>query len=212
MAEQIKVVGEHAERGVAPGLGYDIGLRLSQIFHPVFVSVVTLFLVGLYATATPLRGLGWAALCTAMQIVPNTAFFAWRMRQGAFSDSDVSVRQQRTELYLVGAASMVLGIVVLLLLGAPAVFVKATVAGLLLTLSCMLINLFWKISVHAATMASCATILGLFSATLGGIIWLCALSVGWARVRTGNHSPAQVLAGFAVAAACVLATFSLLPL
>jgi membrane-associated phospholipid phosphatase len=173
------------------------------------VPIATLFLVGLYSGVTPLRGLAWATLCTMMQVVPNASFFALRMRQGAYSDNDVSVRQQRTELYIVGMASMAIGIGLLLALGAPAAFVRANAAGLIVTVLCFVINLFWKISVHAGTLASCATVLSFFSTTLGAIFWGCALVVGWARVRTGNHTPAQVLAGFVVATACVLLVFRL---
>jgi membrane-associated phospholipid phosphatase len=202
--------GKTIGREVAPGRGYTVGQLISQIFHPVLVSIVTLFLVGIYATA-PLRGLGWALLCTAIQVIPNAGFFTWRMRQGAYSDNDVSVRQQRTELYIVGIISMIVGIGILSTLGAPTAFIAASVAGLLLTVICALVNMYWKISVHSATMASAATILSLFSTYLGVLLWVCAVSVGWARIRTGNHTPLQVLAGFAVAALSVLLTFQMLP-
>lgn len=210
MAEH-NIAGETLRRGVAPGRGYELGQLLSQIFHPVFVSIATLFLVGVYAAPSPWLGLGWALLCTGLQVIPNAAFFVFRMRRGAYSDSDVSVRHQRTELYLVGIASMLVSIVVLLLLQAPMAFVKATLAGLLITLVCLLVNVAWKISVHSATMASAATIVTLFSSLLGAFAWGCALAVGWARVRTGNHTLAQVLAGFAVAATCVIGVWQALP-
>lgn len=210
MAEQ-KIVGEVVGHGVAPGRGYDLGMLLSQIFHPVFVSIVTLFLVGLYAAPSTLQGFGWAALCTAIQVIPTAAFFALRLRRGAYSDNDVSVRHQRTELYIVGIVSMAAGAVALTLLHAPAAFVKTTVAGLLITLICLLINSIWKISVHSATLASAATVASIFSTLIGGTAWLCAFAVGWARVRTGNHTLSQVLAGFAVATACVIAVFQILP-
>ena len=71
------------------------------------------------------------------------------------------------------------------------------------------INLFWKISVHAASIASLATIALLYSRNLGVALWICALVVGWARVRTGNHTPLQVLAGFLCAATIVLGIFQI---
>jgi membrane-associated phospholipid phosphatase len=71
------------------------------------------------------------------------------------------------------------------------------------------INLFWKISVHAASIASLATVALLYSRNLGIALWVCALAVGWARVRTGNHTPLQVLAGFLCAATVVLIVFQL---
>ena len=38
---------------------------------------------------------------------------------------------------------------------------------------------------------------------------MAALAVGWSRVRTRNHTPMQVLAGFASAAMLVLAIFQI---
>jgi membrane-associated phospholipid phosphatase len=82
-------------------------------------------------------------------------------------------------------------------------------AALALGLIGGLINLLWKISVHAASIASVATIALLYSRDLGIGLWVCALAVGWARVRTGNHTPMQVLAGFLLAVTMVLVVFQL---
>jgi len=54
-----------------------------------------------------------------------------------------------------------------------------------------------------------ATVTWLFAPLLGIALWLCALAVGWARVRTRNHTPLQVLSGFAVAVSVVLIVFRL---
>ena len=70
------------------------------------------------------------------------------------------------------------------------------------------INLAWKISIHAATMGSTATLATLYSERLGLTLWLCALALGWARLRTRNHTLLQVIAGLALAAVCVVGTFS----
>jgi membrane-associated phospholipid phosphatase len=71
------------------------------------------------------------------------------------------------------------------------------------------VNLFWKISAHSTAVASAATIALLYSPALGIVLWVCALLVGWARVRTRNHTPMQVLAGFCSATVVVLVVFQL---
>jgi len=40
------------------------------------------------------------------------------------------------------------------------------------------------------------------------LLWLCALAVGWARVRTRNHTTLQVIAGLVVAAAIISVSFA----
>jgi membrane-associated phospholipid phosphatase len=41
--------------------------------------------------------------------------------------------------------------------------------------------------------------------------WIIALAVGWARVKTRNHTTMQVLAGFAAATVVVAAATTLVP-
>jgi membrane-associated phospholipid phosphatase len=57
---------------------------------------------------------------------------------------------------------------------------------------------------HAAGMAALCTVALLYAGPLGVALWGVAAAVGWARVRTRNHTPLQVLAGFLVSA-CILA-------
>lgn len=207
MAHEQNMTTEALARGAEPGQGYELGRTISNIFHPILLSIATFFIVGTYSGPTLLAGMGWAAFCTALQVIPGTLFFTIRMRQGAYSDEDVSVRHQRNELYLVSLCIMIVSAVVLWLLHAPLLFLALMASGLILSVVSWLINLFWKISVHAASSASCATVALLLSPVLGAMLWICVLVVGWARIRTRNHTLAQVAAGMALAAACVLVTF-----
>lgn len=207
MAHQRDLTAEALRRGATPGRGYAIARLLSQVFHPVPLSIISFFIVGLFAISDWLEGVSWAALCTALQVIPPTAFFTIRLRQGAYTDEDISVRQQRNELYLFGLVTVAVGLIVLALLKAPAPFLALLASAALLNVLAWMINLFWKISVHAAGMGSFATLAALYSPSLGAMMWACALALGWARVRTRNHTPLQVCAGIALATACVLAVF-----
>jgi membrane-associated phospholipid phosphatase len=188
--------------------GYALAQRISHIFHPIFLAIAGSLMVG-YGALPQQRwlGLGWAGLSILLLVVPGVLFFRMRLRQGAYSDTDVSVRHQRNELYFFGGAVLLTNLVVLLLLGAPLDFVGLLLSVLLLALCGWAINLFWKISVHASSISSCATISMIYLPPLSIILWPCALLVGWARVRTGNHTPAQVGAGFVLAAVCIWGVF-----
>ncbi len=187
--------------------GYALGRLLSQIFHPILLNITTFLIVGYYTLGTHTAGLKWAGICILAQVLPPTLFFGARLRQGAYSDEDISVRQQRNEMYLFGFVWVLLAATLLARFGAPLPLLAVMVAALVLGLLGGLINLFWKISVHSAAIASTATIALLYSRTFGIVLWLCALAVGWARVRTGNHTLMQVLAGFGCAASVVLIVF-----
>lgn len=207
MTQQQDLTAEALQRGAIPGRGYALARRLSQILHPVPLSIGGLFIIGLFGVVPWSRGLGWAVLATLLQVVPPTAFFLVRLRQGAYSDEDVSVRTQRNELYFFGFATILVGALIMTWLNAPLPFVAALYSAAVVNIGAWLVNLFWKISAHAAAMGSCATVATIYAPPLGWMLWGAAILLGWARVRTRNHTPLQVIAGSTLAAVAVLAVF-----
>lgn len=207
------LAAEALSRGAVPGRGYALARAISQILHPLFLSMLSLAIVGFFAIDRQPAGLLWALLAAALQVIPLTMFYSIRLRQGAYTDEDVSNRHQRNELYLFALFTAFITIAILLLLRTPLPMIALLLSALLLNILSWLINLAWKISVHAAAMGSCAAIALIYSRPLGIILACCALALGWARVRTRNHSPGQVFAGMTLAVVCVLlvfATFGLL--
>jgi membrane-associated phospholipid phosphatase len=207
MTRQNDLAAEAVRRGAAPGRGYAVARTISQLFHPVILGVVSILIVGLLGVEPAREGALWGLLCAGLQVLPPMAFFTVRLRQGAYSDDDVSVRSQRNELYLFGIVNLAVGLIVLRLLGAPAPILAMISAAAVISLAAWLINFFWKISVHASSMGSTATLAALYSEPLGLALWLCALALGWARVRTRNHTPLQVVAGLALATLAVVGVF-----
>ena len=194
------------------GPSYTLARRLSQTFHPILMNLASFLIVGFNALGTRAAGLGWALLCILTLLVPPIVFYYVRLRQGAYSDEDISVREQRNELYLFGLAWVLIASLGLALFGAPRPFLALMVSALGLGLVSGLINLFWKISAHASAVASAATIALLYWRPLGVLLGVCAIAVGWARVRTRNHTPMQVLAGFAAATSIIMLAFGILGL
>lgn len=190
---------------------YLIGRYISQIFHPIVNGIACFALIGTRAPGLPSAtyGLLWATACIATIITPTAFYFYYHLFRGHFSDDDVSHRSERTGLYLVSILSTIMGSGLLSLLGLPTIFLRLLVTAVGVTGICMLINFRWKISVHSASIATLATLATLFLQGVGVVLWLCAVVVGWARVRTGNHTLLQVLAGWMVAIVGVLLAFRL---
>lgn len=212
MAQYPKLHQEDYDSKAASGPWYQLARRLSQIFHPILMNLIAFLIVGYTALSTPAYGLLWAGICILALLLPPTLFYYFRMRQGVYSDEDVSVREQRNELYLFGFVWVAIAAVGLGFLGVPRPFLALILCALGIGLIGGLVNLFWKISAHATAVACTATIALLYVPLLGLALWVCALAVGWARVRTRNHTPMQVLAGFGSAALVVLAAFSVMGL
>lgn len=186
---------------------YRIGRWLSQVFHPITNGVASFLIVGAFASDfrdARLRGLEWALMTIALLVLPTTLYFYFRLFRGHYSDDDVSQREQRHGLYLFSLGAILLASLALYALSVPTVFLRLIGASIGITVACMLINFVWKVSVHSASIATLATLSTYYLPPLGIALWIAAVALGWARIRTGNHTIGQVLAGWGIAAASVL--------
>jgi len=205
MTQQSELSPETLDSNEMESRSLTLARMLSQIFNPIFVTIASYLLIGFQTPGE--TGLIWAGGIIAIQALPSAAYYLVRLRQGAFSDADVSVRHERNELYLFGTVAVLATIGLLLAFDAPRPFLALTVGMLGLGIICGLVNLSWKISMHGAAIGALATVALLYSNVLGMALWACAVAVAWARVRTRNHTPRQVLAGFVAAAAVMTTAF-----
>ena len=137
---------------------YALARLLSQIFHPLLLNICAFLIVGYNALSSPAEGLKWAGICIVVLELPPTIFYFVRLRQGVYADEDVSIREQRNELYLFGLIWAVIATALLAYFGAPQPFLALLVCALLFALINGGINLFWKISGHATAIGATATI------------------------------------------------------
>ncbi|RRR72466.1 MAG: phosphatase PAP2 family protein [Candidatus Viridilinea halotolerans] len=207
MTHEQNMIADALSRGAIPGRGYRLARLISQILHPIPLALISLITIGTFGIETLREGFLWALVTACLQIIPPMIFFVVRLRQGAYTDDDVSDRTQRNELYFFGIINLLVGLLLLNLFDAPLPFRALVAAAALVSAIAWAINLTWKISVHAASMGSTATIAAIYYEPLGLMLWICAIILGWARVRTRNHTPMQVIAGLALATVGVLVTF-----
>lgn len=108
---------------------------------------------------------------------------------------DVPERRERTGPYLVSVAVSAAGLALLVLLEAPVAQRLLLWCYSVNTLVLVAINLRWKISAHLMGYTGPLIFLLPLSAPLLLVLALGAAALGWARVRLGAHTPAQVVAG-----------------
>lgn len=187
---------------------YRIGRWLSQIFHPISNGIASFLIVGAFAgdfTDARLRGLGWALIAITLLILPPTIYFYFRLFRGHYSDDDISQRGQRNGLYFFALGTVVLASLALYALSVPTIFLRLIGASIGTLVLCMAINFIWKVSVHSASIATLATLGTKFlPLPISLSLWIMAVALGWARIRTGNHTIGQVIAGWVIASGCVL--------
>ena len=166
---------------------------VSVLAHPF---VLIPLLVG-YVTARSLPT-GQAAMVVGIvvagAILPMLWIISRRVRSGAWTNYDVSVREQRTGMY--PAALAIAGVTVLVLAWArsPRPVLLGAVGSLLLIVASSLVNLRLKVSLHVG-FAAFAAVAVLPDRTLSAGLGLVALAVAWSRLELGRHSVAEVVGG-----------------
>ena len=126
-------------------------------------------------------------------------------RRGRVSDHHVSDRSQRAPVLAGVLGCIAIGTWLLYLWGSPGSLYRMLLGLAVGLLVVMVVNLFWKLSIHAAVAAFFVlSICAIFGPTL---VWTAVVpaAVGWSRVQLEAHSMAQVVAGWGVG--CVVGGF-----
>ncbi|MDN3905537.1 phosphatase PAP2 family protein [Arthrobacter sp. YD2] len=184
--------------------------RLARIVTEVTAPTV---LVGILLLLQPLlsQDVTWLQGITAALFTVGLPFAAILVlkRRGRVTDHHVGVRTQRAPILAASAVSMGIGALLLVLLDAPAALfgeIGGVFIGMML---CLAANLVWKLSVHSAVAAYVGLALIAPIPTVGAALaLLLASATGWSRVKLGDHTPSQVLAGHL--AGCLAFTLALL--
>ena len=179
----------------------------SDILNPFLVSFIIIILLALESTPRPIDALKWALVSLALSVLPVFTVVIYLVRRRMIDGIFVNTRQQRTGIYGLASALGAIGCGVLWYFGAPRVLLSAFTAGLSAMVVFMVINLFWKISLHTAFMAASVTILTIVYGAAGALAILLLALVAWARLERKMHSPWQVAAGALLAAGIVAGVF-----
>jgi membrane-associated phospholipid phosphatase len=178
---------------------------LSRVFHPFIVSVVTLWLAMILSDYGWTQSTLWTLLSFAIIILPTLIFILIRVKRGRYQDIDVSIRDDRYVLYLLGGSCLVLMIVLLAVFQAPAIAQRTLQAGFLSIHVGSIFNRFVnKLSLHVLTVAGCAIVLFLVSPIAGVALGLISVLVAWSRVYLQRHTLPEVIWGWVVGVLCTI--------
>ena len=191
---------------VRQGMPGSLAARVTYLLEPKNWLIVTV--VGVGAHADGLAGAAWGLLAAFFAAVLPTVFISYGIRRGRWEDRNVGTRRDRLVVLGFITASVATGLILLAVLGPPALltgylaFMLASVAVL------AAITLVWKISIHCAVAAGSVTILALVYGplVLGGYLLVGLL--GWARVAVRDHTVPQVVAGSVLGAAAAFAAYA----
>ncbi|MBY8870523.1 hypothetical protein K7640_01545 [Micromonospora sp. PLK6-60] len=184
---------------------------VTEVFAPAVLASVLPLVIAVHSTAPAVAtGLGWALLAILFCSAIPYAVVWVGVRRGRLTDHHIGVREQRRMPLVFGMFSVLVGLAVLVLAGAPRPLVAMVVVMFAVLLVVTVVNQVWKLSAHAAVAAGSAVVLIIvFGPALVPSLAVVAV-VGWSRVRLGDHTTSQVVVGALAGALTAAPTFLLL--
>ncbi|MHB8595865.1 MAG: phosphatase PAP2 family protein [Ktedonobacteraceae bacterium] len=168
---------------------------VSNILAPSTISLPFVLLVSLYHSRSTTSALLFACLTLFFLTLGPMVYILIGVRKGWLSDVDVSRRTERAGPFLFGITSVALGFVLLRYVNAPknleTLLLITTISGVIM----LIVTLWWKISIHASSLAGAATMLTVLYGAAMLPTFLLLILVSWSRVVLRRHTTAQVIAG-----------------
>jgi membrane-associated phospholipid phosphatase len=182
---------------------------ITEVLAPAPIVAVLPLVIAWDTTATAAMAVTWGLIASLFASILPFAVIMLGVRRGRFTDHHVRIREQRALPMLMGIASVLGGLGLLVTLRAPRELL-ALVAAMTVGLSVsLLVTLWWKVSVHTAVAAGAVTVLALVFGPALLATWPLVGLIGWSRVQLGDHTPAQVLVGAVLGAAVAATVFPL---
>ena len=179
---------------------------ISGVSNPVFLSIPMSYALVFKSRGDLLYALAWTFVSVLFASLMGV-FVVLAVRQGIFSDFDISKRQERTPVFIFTGLLSVLYFLIVFLLNGPRVLLIALGALLLGVIIADIINRKIKASIHLAVFSSFSVIMGIL---YGGMFWvllLIAPLVAWSRVKLKKHEPFETIVGGLVGTIIVLVLY-----
>jgi hypothetical protein len=187
-----------------------VAVLVNEAFAPAPTVAILLLVVAWHSSASVAGALWWALLAMLFSSVIPFLYIVSQVRRRRLTDHHVRERRQRPVPLLVAIVSVLVGLALLVVLGAPRELAALVAAGAVGLVVCTLVTLFWKLSIHVGVAAGTVVVLvTMFGPALLVLALLVAL-VGWARVAVSAHRPAEVLVGGLIGTAVAATVFPLL--
>ena len=181
---------------------------VTEASAPAVSLAILLPLVGWHSAGATVNGLLLGLAGTVFAAVVPMTYIVANVRRGRLTDHHVGVREQRRTPLLVGLASVLVGSVVLILLGAGREMVALMVAGTSGLVVSIVVSHWWKMSLHTAVAAGSVIILALVFGPWLLLATLLLVPIGWSRVVLADHTVPQVVGGALIGGTVAAIVFS----
>lgn len=167
---------------------------ISIIGHPFLLMPVLTGIVAFHVLP-PREALIVELIALGVVIIPAGVLTVVRVRQGAWGDLDVSDQRQRNQFYGILLPLLLIIAVLSWLTDVPRAIPLGALSIIVLVAAAFLLNIWVKVSLHTGFAVFAAETFFLFRPTLGGIVLVLAILVGWSRTALGRHTATEVVLG-----------------
>lgn len=182
---------------------------ISQLFQPpLIIGVFLLFLVFYFAPDAN-KGIIWASIAVGLVGLVPTVYTIIAYKLHWVKDLWLNDKADRIGPFLIAGLGMIITLLIFFKLGVPTEVLVFLMALILVLLFLLFITIFWKISVHAATIMMVVTTINILADCKFWYLFLLVPLVMWARVYRKRHSVVQVFAGAVLSGVIVYATFKI---
>ncbi|MGD0794444.1 MAG: hypothetical protein ABR958_02450 [Dehalococcoidales bacterium] len=179
----------------------------SSLLNPFLVCFVTIIFLVAHTTNSVADAFKWAAIAMVFSIIPVFTFIVYQVRRKKLESIFPEGQGQRKMIYVLASALAAAGCGVMWYCGAPRLLAVSFIAGLLAVVLFMIINFYWKISLHTAFVSAAAVVLTIIFGIKAAWVFILLPQMAWSRLELKMHSAAQVLAGAVLAAGIVTVVF-----
>jgi membrane-associated phospholipid phosphatase len=179
----------------------------TNVLNPFLVSGIVMVLLAVETTSGALDAVKWALISLALSVLPVFSVVFYLVRRRKMDGFFTNPRGQRNVIYILASALGAIGCGLLWYLKAPEVLAVTFTAGLISIVVFMVINYFWKVSLHTAFTAAAVAIIIIVYGTAAAWTIVFLPPVAWARIKLAQHTVAQVITGGLLAAAIVVGVF-----
>lgn len=181
----------------------------ANILNPYLLTFIIIILLAIKSTSSSNEAIKWSLISLALSVFPVFAVVLYMVHRRKLDGIFINLRQQRSRIYLLAIACAVVGYIVLVVFKAPELLRAAFLSGLISVVFFMIINLFWKISLHTAFVTASVAVLIIVYGKMAVWTIMFVPLIAWARLEMRLHTPPQVFTGGLLAVSIVIIVFGL---
>jgi membrane-associated phospholipid phosphatase len=181
---------------VVPSLPLRLARVVTEVLSPAVIVVALPLAVAWQGTGYELAPtLGWGLLVALFYSVIPMVIMVRGARRGRWDGHWVRERERRMVPFLLCLVSTTVGLVIMLVGGAPQTVVALSWSMIATLVVVLAITRWWKVSVHATVAGGAVATIVLLYGPWYLLLILGVVLVAWSRVMVEDHTVAQVVAG-----------------